>query len=156
MSQKQSKKVVTAALCLAVAFTALAAFSCKTAGSGRATARYFYAGDSGMWKHIYAMSQPFKMPAAFPGAIIIPHHDICVAFQNSFYKALSQYGSPSVIVLISPDHFEQGKQAITLPKDTDCLCPDGIITLDEDLIAQAVECPELKENICLNSSLWVQ
>ncbi len=89
--------------------------------------KYLYPGDVQMWKHIYSNSDAYVIPKAFPDAIILPHHDITASQQNSFYKALSEQGQPSVIIVVAPDHFEVGKKQIVIPENTIFDAPEGLL-----------------------------
>lgn len=91
------------------------------------TVKYQYPDDTEMWKHIFSSSKPFVIPEKMPASVVIPHHDITSPFQNSFYGALSKQKNPSVVVLVSPDHFEAGKKQIVIPENTVFEAPDGIL-----------------------------
>lgn len=96
--------------------------------------KYQYPDDYGMWKHIFKRTEAYKIPQTETNAIIIPHHDITVSHQSSFYKALAQQKSDyDVIVLISPDHFEKGTNLITIPENTIFETPEKQLELYEPL-----------------------
>lgn len=101
------------------------ALLCCSCGADRTRVFYQYPQDKNMWAHTFGVSEAFLAPAAMPRAIIIPHHDICLFEQNSFYKALSRFKNPPVVVILSPDHFERGTAAITVPTHTTFYAPDG-------------------------------
>lgn len=139
----------------AAVFTAAFLFfhsSPLTAETGKV--KYFYYEDTGMWNHIFGNSQAYEIPEQMPSSVIIPHHDITIAQQNSFYKALSQQGSPSVVVLISPDHFEFGKKLITLPKNTEFHVPAGRLTLAKDVEKRLTKNRKLKKYMEISSAPW--
>lgn len=117
--------------------------------------KYQYYEDTAMWEHVFKKSEAYLIPqGTAPKAIIIPHHDITQDRQNSFYKALAKEIQPSVIVVISPDHFEKGQNIITLPKDTVFKAPDGDMQVDEELVLKIAQSEQLKDAVSLQSDLW--
>ena len=117
---------------------------------------YQYPGDIGMWQHIYEKSAAYIMPDAKPRSVMIPHHDITTAQQNSMYKAIAQKLQPSVIVVIGPDHYEKGKACITIPTDDISYCtPQGKLELAKDLLHKLCQ-SELSNCISVQSDLWQQ
>lgn len=117
---------------------------------------YQYPGDIGMWQHIYEKSAAYIMPDAKPRSVMIPHHDITTAQQNSMYKAIAQKLQPSVIVVIGPDHYEKGKACITIPTDDISYCtPQGKLELAKDLLHKLCQ-SELSNSISVQSDLWQQ
>lgn len=137
--------------CLLI-FVSLFFMSCVKSGGTKVM--YQYPNDKGLWNHTFEMAKPFVVPEKMPGAIIIPHHDICMRQQNSFYSALSKFGSPSVIVVIGPDHFEKGTSRIVVPRDTTFFTPDGELELDKNLITKLENCSELSGSLSFQSEPW--
>lgn len=116
--------------------------------------QYQYAGDSGMWQHIYERSDAYRMPYAKPSSLMVPHHDITASQQNSLYKAVAQEIQPSVIVVIGPDHYEKGKACITIPSDDIVYCtPQGTIPLATDILHALTE-STVADDISVQSDLW--
>ena len=118
--------------------------------------QYAYPGDRAMWAQIFSLSKPFVLPegeGAFPRAVIIPHHDITVLRQNSFYSALSAKVQPKVVVVLCPDHFESGKNFITVPKKTVFETPDGELSLYKEL-ADELKKSELGKYVCVQDGIW--
>ncbi|MBQ2208298.1 MAG: AmmeMemoRadiSam system protein B [Treponema sp.] len=109
-----------------------------------------------MWAQIFSLSKPFVLPegeGAFPRAVIIPHHDITVLRQNSFYSALSAKVQPKVVVVLCPDHFESGKNFITVPKKTVFETPDRELSLYGEL-AEELKKSELGKYVGIQDGIW--
>ncbi len=118
--------------------------------------QYAYPGDRAMWAQIFSLSKPFVLPegeGAFPRAVIIPHHDITALRQNSFYSALAAKIQPKVVVVLCPDHFESGKNFITVPKKTVFETPDGELSLYGEL-AEELKKSELGKYVCIQDGIW--
>lgn len=118
--------------------------------------QYAYPGDRAMWAQIFSLSKPFVLPegeGAFPRAVIIPHHDITALRQNSFYSALAAKIQPKVVVVLCPDHFESGKNFITVPKKTVFETPDGELSLYKEL-ADELKKSELGKYVCVQDGIW--
>ncbi|WP_191015146.1 AmmeMemoRadiSam system protein B [Treponema zioleckii] len=161
-------KLKPAAIFAAIVLATVAAVllpSCQTTLSEKSgtTVMYQYPNDIEMWNHIYALSEPFVIPQKIPQAVVIPHHDITSPFQNSFYKSLSNLASktnaePAVVVVIAPDHFEQGTKNIVFPKNTKFMAPEGEIPLAskiEKLLEEQILSDEvLKNEVSFQDSLW--
>lgn len=120
------------------------------------TVQYQYYQDKAIWNHTFTLSDGFVVPSSFPRSIIIPHHDIALFQQNSFYKALSSLGQPSVVVVICPDHYEQGKSCITsAATDTVFDTPAGPLPLNNNIINSLCVAFEYdSKKISLSSTLW--
>lgn len=117
--------------------------------------QYPYYQDEAMWNHIFDSSNEYEIPKNIkPISILLPHHDITVTNQNKFYKALNSEISPSVVVIVSPDHFELGKELITMPKKINFDTPDGIIDLDYESIKKIASDSEIKNVVKLQNNLW--
>ncbi len=118
--------------------------------------QYAYPGDRAMWAQIFSLSKPFVLPegeGAFPRAVIIPHHDITALRQNSFYSALAAKIQPKVVVVLCPDHFESGKNFITVPKKTVFETPDGELSLYKEL-ADELKKSELGKYVGIQDGIW--
>lgn len=144
----------------AVLLTAAAlVFSCssmrRAADSAPVRVAYQYPGDTGMWKHIFSASDAYLVPQAAPASLIIPHHDITVSQQNSMYKAAARCVQPDVIVLVGPDHYEQGKACIALPADdVEFTAPDGILPLDTALLGRIQADERLDGFVSVQRAMW--
>lgn len=114
---------------------------------------YFYYHDKGMWKHLYKSSPPFLMPETKLESIIIPHHDITVAEQNSFYKGIAQRMSPTTIVVICPDHYEASKNFISVPDSIQFDSVDRKISLENNVIQKLLG-SQIGEYMEVNNELW--
>ena len=113
-----------------------------------------YAGDAKLWEHTFATSSAFTIPEKFPRAIIIPHHDITTFRQNSFYKALSEKARPSLVVLLSPDHFERGKKEIVAPLPNVIFkTTEGNLELDKTLLKK-ISKSDFSSRVDFADQLW--
>lgn len=118
-------------------------------------AGYVYLNDTNMWNHIFKLAKPYVIPQLLPSSVILPHHDITEQRLNSFYSALSSLEEkPSVIVLLCTDHFEQGKKNIVAPKNTYWQTPDGDLFVDEELLSNVVNAPQMQDKISLQNEIW--
>lgn len=115
---------------------------------------YMYYGDTKMWEHIFDNTPSYDVPPAAPASIMIPHHDITIGRQNSFYKALAEQMQPSTIFIVAPDHFERGKKLITMPSDTIFESPEGNIEINKNLISKIASDPEIKDVVSIQDDLW--
>lgn len=70
-----------------------------------------YDGDQKMWDHIFAQSNDLHFTSTPRGAIL-PHHMIVCPQITEFYKALAQKIDPSVVVILSPNHYQNGESDI--------------------------------------------
>ena len=140
----------------AVLFSAVFIFTaCTKQEAYDANVFYQYRNDSGMWEHLFAFSEPYVIPDAVPAALIVPHHDITVAQQNSIYSAVSQKIQPEVIVVIGPDHFEKGKKLITIPTDDIIFnSPSGTFKLDTEILHALAKDQFTKDLVGIQSDLW--
>lgn len=118
------------------------------------TVQYFYYKDTDMWNHIFASTQKFVIPDAVPRSMLIPHHDITIGRQNSFYKAVSEKIQPSVIVLVSPDHFEKGKKLITVPDKISFETPQGNMNVNHELIFFLQNDDEIGKYVSVQDDVW--
>ena len=115
-----------------------------------------YPGDVALWNHTFSRDNPFVMPDKMPSAMVLPHHDICTFQQNSFYNAVSSKGQPSVVVLVSPDHFESGKKEIVAPKPN-----VRFLTTEKDVpiehkILKKLEQSDLAQAVDFEDEAWIQ
>lgn len=96
-----------------------------------------YPGDLEMWDHIFATSGEYKFESA-PLGIIVPHHMITVEQITKFYNGLSKVIDPTLVVIIGPNHFENGN-ANTQTCNT-CLykTEKGDVELDVEFIDEMI------------------
>lgn len=118
------------------------------------TVQYFYYGDFDMWNHIYGATEDFIIPDSVPVSMFIPHHDITVGRQNSFYKAVSKKIKPSLIVVVSPDHFEKGKKLITVPDKIVFETPQGDMIVNDDLISRLKTDEKIGQYVSVQDDVW--
>ena len=152
--KNQMKKFRLFLLSLFLAATCIFYSSCASGAAD--LVQYAYPGDRAMWAQIFSLSKPYALPegeAAFPRAVIIPHHDITALRQNRFYAALSKKIQPKVVVVLCPDHFESGKNFITVPKKTVFETPDGELCLYRELLEE-LEKSELGKYVGVQDGIW--
>ncbi len=160
--QKLPSKLVEVLFSFAIVFYILISFSCRKKDveivqqeNTFGIAKYMYYEDVAMWNHIFNETQPYVIPEdVSPVSVMIPHHDITTQKQNSFYKAVAKEIQPSVIVIVAPDHFECGKNLITMPESTVFTSPEGDLEIDYSLINSISQNEQLKNNISLQDDLW--
>lgn len=70
-----------------------------------------YDGDQRMWDHIFEQPDDLHFTSTPRGAIL-PHHMIVGPQIAEFYKALVQKIDPSVVVILSPNHYQNGEPDI--------------------------------------------
>ena len=141
------------AVILAVFFSTLISSCART---DYVTVNSQYPGDVELWKHTFSKNDPFIIPDKMPTAMVLPHHDICTFQQNSFYNAVSSKGQPSVVVLVSPDHFESGKKEIVAPKSN-----VRFLTTEKDVpiehkILRKLEQSDLAQAVDFEDEAWIQ
>ena len=141
------------AVFVAVFFSALIS-SCTKADY--VTVNSQYPGDVELWKHTFSKNDPFIIPDKMPVAMVLPHHDICTFQQNSFYEAVSSKGQPSVVVLISPDHFESGKKEIVAPKpNVRFATTEGYVPIENKMLSKLSK-SELNDAVDFKDEEWIQ
>ncbi len=115
-----------------------------------------YPGDVALWNHTFSRDNPFVMPDKMPSAMVLPHHDICTFQQNSFYRAVSSKGQPSVIVLVSPDHFESGKKEIVAPKtNVKFLTTEKDVPIEHKILKKLSQ-SDLAQAVDFEDEAWIQ
>ncbi|MBO4319855.1 MAG: AmmeMemoRadiSam system protein B [Treponema sp.] len=115
-----------------------------------------YPGDSALWNHTFSKNEPFIIPDKMPAAMVLPHHDICTFQQNSFYQAVSSKGQPSVVVLVSPDHFESSKKAVSAPKsNVRFSTTEGDVPIEKSILKK-LSVSDLKDAVDFTDEAWIQ
>ncbi len=115
-----------------------------------------YSGDSALWNHTFSKDDPFVMPDKMPAAMVLPHHDICTFQQNSFYRAVSSRGQPSVVVLLSPDHFESSTRAIAAPKNNvRFLTTEKDVPIEHKILKKLAR-SDLAQSVDFMDEAWIQ
>ena len=139
-----------------IIFTAVLALIFSSCEKKDVIVRGQYAGDAMLWKHTFEASAAYIIPEKMPRAIIIPHHDITTFRQNSFYKALSAQTQPSLVVLLSPDHFERGKKEIVAPLSNVVFqTTEGNLELDKNFLKKLSKSP-FSSRVDFADQLWIE
>lgn len=97
-----------------------------------------YPGDLEMWEHIFNVDDEYKFESA-PLGVIIPHHLIAAEQIAKFYKGLSKMINPKLVVIIGPNHYENGSANIQTCKTCLYKTEKGDVELDEKFINDTVE-----------------
>lgn len=92
-----------------------------------------FPGDLRMWEHIFDTEGEYVFESA-PFGVILPHHMIAEKQLVKFYKGLSGVIDPSVIVIIGPNHYENGEANVQTCKNCVYQTVEGDIELDHDLV----------------------
>ncbi|MCQ2586547.1 MAG: AmmeMemoRadiSam system protein B [Treponema sp.] len=148
-------KAVRRFVFLAAFFILFGFLSCSTGDKSEVIVKYQYPDDLEMWNHIFGNKAQTVIPQKIPASIIIPHHDITAKYQNSFYRAISKLGQPSVIVVISPDHFEKGEKQIVIPCRTFFDAPGGQLNLSGKLQSDLTKDSRISENVDMTIEPWI-
>ena len=151
------KKLIFVSVLIVFLFTSCSKKQEAVSINTNGIAHYQYYKDVAMWEHIFKHSEPFVIPEKIiPSAVMIPHHDIAIANQNSYYAALSKIMAPSVMVIISPDHFERAQKIISFPKDTVFQGVEGPLTVDYELISKIASDSRISDNVSLQDDIWYE
>ncbi len=65
-----------------------------------------------MWQHVFDEGEESYVFEANPFGVIIPHHMIAAYQLARFYEGLAKVKNPSVIVIVGPNHYENGEADI--------------------------------------------
>gem|GEM_PF-1248673 len=107
-------------------------------GNSSVQIKSMYDGDTLMWEHIFASSPEVNFKNA-PLGVIMPHHMIVAPEIAKFYKGLSKVIDPDVIVIISPNHYQNGDENIQTCQNCLYKTIDGELLLDKDLIDKMIK-----------------
>lgn len=103
-----------------------------TPGPDTLLVRGYYPGDTAMWGQITLKAASFSLPRGLKG-LVVPHH-LSEQFELAgVWKAVARAARPSVVVLLSPDHFLAGQASITLPGDVGFDTAFGYLPADREL-----------------------
>lgn len=89
-----------------------------------------YPGDQVMWGDILAHAERLELPAR-PVAVVAPHHLIDASELAGFWSALAK-NTPSVVVVIAPDHYAHGA-GLTAGQDVTYDTVYGALKTDAEL-----------------------
>jgi AmmeMemoRadiSam system protein B len=64
-----------------------------------------------MWQHIFSQVPTDNFTEA-PGGVVLPHHMIVGNELSKTYQKLAKVMNPSLVVIVSPNHYEAGNSAI--------------------------------------------
>lgn len=90
---------------------------------------YTYPGDTDMWNHIFKVKEPYKFGSA-PLGVILPHHLIVADQLAKFYSGLAAVTQPRLVVIISPNHYENGKADIQTCRNCEFQTTNGPVEMD--------------------------
>jgi len=91
-----------------------------------------YDGDIKMWQNIFTQKIDSHFPAA-PGGIVLPHHMIVANEISKTYQKLAEVSHPSLIVIISPNHYEDGQSLIQTCSSCEYQTTEGNTIIDTSL-----------------------
>ncbi len=97
-----------------------------------------YPGDARMWEHIFDVEEPYEFESA-PFGVILPHHSITAFNLAQFYAGLAQVVDPSVVVVIGPNHFENGVANIQTCEACLYSTTGEDLELEEDIVDKLVD-----------------
>jgi AmmeMemoRadiSam system protein B len=90
---------------------------------------YTYPGDTDMWNHIFKVKEAYKFESS-PLGVILPHHLIAADELAKFYTGLSQITQPKLVLVISPNHYENGKADIQTCQNCEFQTTNGPAEVD--------------------------
>lgn len=89
---------------------------------------YTYPGDVELWNYIFKVDEPYKFESV-PLGVIVPHHLIAADVLAKFYDGLSKVTQPKLIVLISPNHYQNGDADIQTCQNCEFQTTNGSVEL---------------------------
>lgn len=92
---------------------------------------YTYPGDVEMWNHIFTVKEPYKFESA-PLGVIVPHHLIVAEELAKFYAGLAAVTQPKLVVVISPNHYQNGEDYIQTCERCEFQTTNGPLELDNE------------------------
>lgn len=101
-----------------------------------------YPGDTQMWEHIFKSADmgmtgvPDYNFKSAPFGVILPHHMVVGYELARFYQKMSKLEQPSVVVVISPNHYQKGDSNIQTCANCEYQTTDGALSLH---VPEAVE-----------------
>ncbi len=91
---------------------------------------YTYPGDVEMWDHIFKVKDPYKFESV-PLGVILPHHLIVAEELTEFYSGLSVVTKPKLVVVISPNHYQDGAADIQTCRNCEFQTTNGSVELED-------------------------
>ena len=107
-----------------------------------------------MWNMIFRAKDPLFLPDGEICAAIMPHHDLMILQISRFWQALAKGRSPSVVVLVSPDHFEKASSLVVLPRSSQFETPSGILSPDVSIVRALLAEPALAGVLSADDTPW--
>jgi MEMO1 family protein len=104
-----------------------------------------YPADTRMWNNIFEAEEAYSFEAV-PLGVIIPHHMIAELEISRFYKGLSEVVDPSVVVILAPNHYENGEANIQSCLTCVFQTIDGEVYLDASLTGSLINEGLAEEN----------
>ena len=111
---------------------------------------YTYPGDVELWNYIFKADEPYKFESV-PLGVIVPHHLIAADVLVKFYDGLSKVTQPKLVIVISPNHYQNGDAdiqtcqyceyqstngSVALSSLRDTLVKDGIAKFNDETFIQ--------------------
>lgn len=96
-----------------------------------------YDGDPKMWQNIFTQTVDSHFPAT-PGGVTLPHHMIVANEISRTYQKLAEVSHPSLIVIISPNHYEDGNGLMQTCLSCEYQTTDGNLSIDKSLAKKLV------------------
>lgn len=96
-----------------------------------------YEGDTKMWTKVFSAEPQIVFPDK-PFGVILPHHMVVGDELAKFYKGLAQTIDPPVVVVISPNHYQNGESPVQTCISCSYETIEGVATLDSQLIEKII------------------
>lgn len=96
-----------------------------------------YEGDDKMWTKVFSAQPPIVFPDK-PFGVILPHHMVVGDELTKFYKGLEKTIDPPVVVIISPNHYQNGENPVQTCLSCTYETIEGDVSLDSQLIEKII------------------
>jgi len=97
-----------------------------------------YPGDTRMWEHIFEVEELHDFESVPLGAII-PHHMVVDVEIAKFYASIEAVIEPSVVVVIGPNHYENGEANIQTCRDCVYDTVNGDVEVGRELVDKLLD-----------------
>lgn len=107
---------------------------------GKLKITYTYPGDSKLWNQIFKVKESDKFESA-PLGVILPHHLIAADELAKFYSGLSKVTQPKLVIVISPNHYQNGEADIQTCQNCEYQSTNGAVELGalrDDLVRDGI------------------
>lgn len=113
-------------------------FGCTRSGKLKIT--YTYPGDVELWNYIFKVNEPDKFESS-PLGVIVPHHLIAADELAKFYSGLGKVTQPKLVIVISPNHYQDGDADIQTCQNCEYQSTNGPLELGalrDDLVRDGI------------------